>query len=104
MSQEKLQELFARCWKDESFKDRFLAEPAKVLDENGFEVPEDVKVNVIENKPGELNIVLPINPQTFELSDDDLDQVAGGGIKKFAFRKQRFILPTKTQGKECVPW
>ena len=105
MSQDKLQELFARCWKDEAFKKRFVSEPGKVLDEEGFDVPEGIKVKVIENSPDEMNIVLPVNPDSLELSDAEMDGVAGGavGFRPGAFR-QRILLPTKSQGKDCIPW
>jgi hypothetical protein len=104
MSQDKLKGVFERCWKDETFKKRFVSEPDKVLDEEGFEVPEGIKVKVIENAPGEMNIVLPINPESPELSDDDLDQVAGGGIQIHRFKRKFIVKYTSTQGKECIPW
>jgi len=113
MSQDKLQELFARCWKDEAFKKRFMSEPAAVLDEEGFDVPEGIKVKVLENSPGEMNIVLPVNPDSLELSDSEMDQVAGGAIRRpgasssaiapGSFRG-RMVLPTRSQGKDCIPW
>jgi hypothetical protein len=114
MSQEKLQELFARCWKDEAFRKRFKSEPAAVLDEEGFDVPEGIKVKVIENSPNEMNIVLPANPESMELSDSEMDQVAGGAIRRpgasssamapGAYRG-RMVLPTRDQNsKNCVPW
>jgi len=104
MSQDKLQQLFTRCWKDEAFKKRFVSEPGKVLDEEGFDVPEGLKIKVIENSPNEMNIVLPANPESAELSDSEMDQVAGGA----AFRPgtiRRIALPTRDQNsKNCVPW
>ena len=114
MSQDKLQELFARCWKDEAFKKRFVSEPGAVLDEEGFDVPEGVKVNVIENSANEMNIVLPANPESLELSDSEMDKVAGGAIRRpgasssalnpGAFR-DRLVLPTRDQNsKSCFPW
>lgn len=105
---DKLQELFGRCWKDEAFKKRFMSEPAAVLDEEGFDVPEGIKIKVIENTPNQMNIVLPANPESAELSDSDMDQVAGGAAfqpgSSAAFR-QRILLPTRDQNsKSCVPW
>ena len=103
---DKLQALFARCWKDQNFKKRFVNEPAAVLAEEGFDVPEGIKVKIVENTPGVLNIVLPINPET--LSDSQLDQVAGGAPgHPGTFRPggmQPRPMPTHSQGKECVPW
>jgi len=105
MAKDKLQTLFARCWKDEKFKKRFMTEPAKVLVEEGFDVPEGVKVRVVENKPGEMNLVLPVNPEAFALSDKEMDQVAGGAQGTFRPGPMRPMpAPTHSQGKECVPW
>jgi len=107
-----LEKIYERCWEDEAFKKRFLENPAQVLAENNFEVPEGVEVKVVENAPGTINIVLPVNPKLAELSEDELEQVAGGmafqGVSKLKFDWSRFAsliqLKTKTTGKECVPW
>jgi hypothetical protein len=106
MAQGKLGDLFARCWKDEAFKKRFLAEPASVLEEEGFDVPEGVKIKVIENRPDEMTLVLPFNPASPELSDAEMDQVAGGGFLRRTpqVRRGRIPLPTADASRVCAMW
>ena len=76
----KLAELFAACWRDETLKGRFLADPRSVLEEFGMELPEGVDVKVVENADDRVHITLPMTPPGHaELSDADLQRVAGGG-------------------------
>ena len=72
--------VIARAWVDEEFKKRLLAEPATVLAENGIEIPEGMTVKLVERKENEILLVLPHRP-SLELSDEDLENVAGGGIQ-----------------------
>ena len=70
--------LISQCWADEALKQRFIADPAAVLKESGLEVPEDMEFKVVENTDKVNYILLP--PKPGELSDDQLDAVAGGRI------------------------
>jgi hypothetical protein len=70
--------LVARSWVDAEFKKRLVSEPAAVLAEHGFPVPEETTVRIIEHDSNEAILPLPSRPPE-ELSDDDLDKVAGGG-------------------------
>lgn len=72
--------VIARAWVDEEFRKKLLAEPATVLAENGVEIPEGVTVKVVERKENEVLLPLPYRP-TSELSDEDLEKVAGGKIQ-----------------------
>jgi hypothetical protein len=69
----------AKAWSDEAFKKRLLADPAAVLKENGVEVSGEVAVKVIEDSAKVVHLILPERPS--ELSDEALDQVAGGMMK-----------------------
>ncbi|MFW5781815.1 MAG: NHLP leader peptide family RiPP precursor [Candidatus Muiribacteriaceae bacterium] len=64
---------------DKEFRKEVLADPKKVIKEvSGKEVPEDFRLKVIENDPGvDDTFVLP-NFVGEELSDEQLDDVAGG--------------------------
>ena len=68
--------VIAKAWADEAFKARLLADPAAVLAAEGVQTPPGVELKVVENTAGVFNLVLPVRPT--ELSDSDLDQVAGG--------------------------
>jgi len=70
-------QLVARAWGDAAFKARLLAEPAAVLAEHGIPVPPGVEVRAVENTDRVLYLALPPAPSD-ELSDEQLDAVAGG--------------------------
>ncbi|MBF0307157.1 MAG: NHLP leader peptide family RiPP precursor [Alphaproteobacteria bacterium] len=72
--------IIKRCWEDEAFSAEFRADPAaaflKYTGVSGDKLPRLV---IHDEKPGEWHIVIPAKPaQTGELSDDELEKVAGG--------------------------
>jgi hypothetical protein len=69
-------QVVARAWSDETFKQRLLSDPRTVLAEAGLPVPRNSTVQVHETTPTQLHLVLPPPPD--ELSDAELDQMAGG--------------------------
>jgi hypothetical protein len=64
---------------DKEFRKRVLSEPQKAIKEiSGKDLPQGFKIKIIENKPGvDQTYVLP-DFTGEELSDEDLDNVAGG--------------------------
>jgi hypothetical protein len=70
-------QLVARTWSDEAFKQRLLAAPAPTLAKQGIAVPAGVEVRVHESTPTLVHLTLPPRPGE-ELSDEQLDAVAGG--------------------------
>lgn len=79
--------IVARAWKDEAFRKRLKDDPRAVLEEEIKKVnpdatlPENVKVDVLEETVDQIYLVVPVNPEDFhdgELSDEDLLNVAGG--------------------------
>jgi hypothetical protein len=70
-------QLVARAWSDEAFKRRLLAEPAAVLAEQGIALPPGTEVRLHEDTPTVVHLTLPPQPGD-ELSDEQLDAVAGG--------------------------
>ncbi|QFY43233.1 NHLP leader peptide family natural product precursor [Candidatus Methylospira mobilis] len=73
---EKIQEIIAKCWADEDFKIRLLANTVKTLQEENIDVTEGVNIKAVENTESVFHLVIPAKPN--ELSDEMLDQVVGG--------------------------
>jgi hypothetical protein len=72
----KMSQLISKCWADEGFKRKLLADPAATLKAEGMEVPASLSINALENTDKVFHLVIPAKPT--DLSDEDLDKVAGG--------------------------
>jgi hypothetical protein len=72
----KYQQVIAKCWADETFRQRLMSDPGAVLAAEGIAVPAGVKVRVVADSPSGMTLVIP--PRPTELSDASLDGVAGG--------------------------
>ena len=72
-----LQKVITRCWEDEAFKERLLADPAATLSAEGVDVPEGMTVNVAVDAADVRTLVIPL-PPIGELSDADLAGLAAG--------------------------
>jgi hypothetical protein len=72
--------IVAQAWQDDTFKRRLLLNPMSVLDEFGLDVPAGVQVRVVENTDHLMHLTIPATPPERELSDDDLEKVAGGSM------------------------
>jgi Nitrile hydratase, alpha chain len=73
-------QIVVKAWQDNVFKKRLLTEPATILKENGVEVPAGLQIRVVENTDKLVHLTLPPKPREGELSDDDLENVAGGVV------------------------
>jgi len=68
----------AQAMKDESFRQEFMSNPKGTIEKySGQPLPADVKIVAHENSEKELHFVLPPKVSS-ELSDEDLEKVAGG--------------------------
>ena len=74
----KMNQVIAKCWSNESFKKKLLADPAATLKAEGVTIPEGVSVKALENTDKVFHLVIPAKLN--DLSDDDLDKVAGGTV------------------------
>ena len=73
----KISQLIAKCWTDEGFKQKVLADPAATLRAEGLELPAGLSYVAHENTEKVVHLVIPAKPS--DLSDEDLGHVAGGG-------------------------
>ena len=74
-------QIVAKAWADEPFKKRLLADPLAVLKEHNMDVPLGVQVKIVEDTDMVYYLRLPLKPSMEELSEEDLEKVAGGGAK-----------------------
>lgn len=70
--------LVADAWNDPALKQRLLNDPASVLNERGIKVPAGIQIKVVENSDSVEHLVLPTKPEEGELSEEELETVAGG--------------------------
>jgi hypothetical protein len=74
------QQLIAKCWADDTFKQRLLADPAGTLAAEGMALPEGVTLRVVEDTAQAVTLVIPARPT--ELTDEALDG-GGGGVLEY---------------------
>ena len=84
MSRRELEEkIVARAWSDDEFRRKFVADPKGQFEEHlGAKLPAALTMTVHEETADSLHFVIPAKPSQAldELSDEDLEKVAGGVI------------------------
>jgi hypothetical protein len=70
---------------DEDFRQRLIEDPKGAVEEElGTRLPEGVRIVTVEESADTIYLVLPSTPmkgrESVELSDPDLESVAGGGL------------------------
>jgi hypothetical protein len=75
-----MQQIITRCWGDEEFKKRLMADPAKILDAEGVNLPDGVSIRVMEDTDQVRTLIIP--PEPFHLDDDQLNGITGGSLCK----------------------
>jgi hypothetical protein len=66
--------VIAKAWTDSAFRDLLLADPRKALESVGIQVPEPVKVTVLENDSKNLYFVLPPAPTETTIEEAALEE------------------------------
>lgn len=74
--------IITRAWKDQKFKAKLLSNPRAAFKEMGLEIPENIQVKVVEERPNSFTFVLPMPGAGIgEMSDQELEKlVAGAGL------------------------
>jgi hypothetical protein len=83
-------QLLARAWEDDAFRATLRSDPQAAVSQAGLAIPEGMTIEVVERgdapeDTAEVHyLVLPEKPkadtsEAFELSEEELTQVAGGG-------------------------
>ena len=76
-------QIIARAMKDDAFRQELLANPKAALErELKITIPDDVVIHVYEDTPTTIHLALPLKTSSGEpqeLSDAELDAIAGGG-------------------------
>jgi hypothetical protein len=72
--------LIEKCWKDPEFKKAVVRDPRGVLEQRaGRKLPPNFKIFIHEEDANTLHLTIPPAPSSLtELSEDDLEKVAGG--------------------------
>ena len=69
------QQIIAKCWGDAKFKASLIADPRAVLAAEGFIVPDDKSIKIVECLEDEMVFQIPF--QKNELSVEELDRIQG---------------------------
>jgi hypothetical protein len=76
------QHLIEKAMKDESFRKQLIENPGAAIEaETGMKIPDNIQIKVLEEGPQTVYIVLPqlpIQNNEMELSEAELESVAGG--------------------------
>lgn len=75
---EKWSRIVSKAWSDESFKKRLIKDPMAVLQEQGVNLKPGVQFRVVESTDQVVYLTLPPKASTEELSETELEAIAGG--------------------------
>jgi hypothetical protein len=74
------EQLLSRAERDPEFRRRLIEDPSSAIeDELGIDLPEGIRVRVVQEEPGEAVLVVPRHLEPGQLGDEELIAVAGAG-------------------------
>ena len=76
--EKKVEKILAQALLDKGFKQKLISNPASVFKAEGLDTPSGVELRVVEDTEHVRHLVLPVKPSVNELSDEQLQQIAGG--------------------------
>jgi len=82
-SKKNLNTIIQKCWEDESFKQELVANPAKAIEKLSGKPFDSKGKKVIvhdQTNPNEIHLNIPANPNDMELTEEELEMVAGGAF------------------------
>ncbi len=81
-SKKNLNTIINKCWEDATFKQELIANPTKAIEKLSGQ-PLDLKGKKIvvtdQTNPDTIHINIPANPNDLELTEEQLELIAGGG-------------------------
>ena len=76
------QEIIKKAHQDNEFYSELVENPKEAIEKHyNLSLPPGIKINLVEEKEDDLYLVVPLNPEKLpqgELSDEHLEQMAGG--------------------------
>ncbi|HYD78258.1 MAG TPA: NHLP leader peptide family RiPP precursor [Paucimonas sp.] len=81
LDQEAFWKVISKSWEDEAFKQELMSSPKTAFKKAlGIDIPDDVKLTVLEETNKDLFFILPRKPLVAngEMSEEELEAVAGG--------------------------
>lgn len=79
-------QIIVQAWKDETYRQELLNNSKAVIErEFAIQLPEGINVHVVEEDNSNLYFIIPARPhlEESELSEEQLEAVAGGNIFSF---------------------